>query len=128
MRQKLILSINSIVAKNKDKNAIRLDLNLDEELSYDFNSLEFLISLPNYNNTNEIEFQHKLEGYNDEWSLWNNDAKIVFSNLDPGNYELFIRAQIGNDIISTKSYSFKIANPWYLSSLAYIFYSILFRP
>ena len=120
------LSINSIVAKNKDKNAIRLDLNLDEELSYDFNSLEFLISLPNYNNKNEIEFQHKLEGYNDEWSLWNNDAKIVFSNLDPGNYELFIRAQIGNDIMSTKSYSFKIANPWYLSSLAYIFYSILF--
>ena len=119
------LSINSIVATNKDKNAIRLDLNLDEELSYDFNSIEFLISIPDYNNTNEIEFQHKLEGYNDEWSLWNNDAKIVFSNLDPGNYELFIRAQIGNDIISTKSYSFKIANPWYLSSLAYIFYSIL---
>ena len=120
------LSINSIVATDKDKNAIRLDLNLDEELSYDFNSLEFLISLPNYNNKNEIEFQHKLEGYNDEWSLWNNDAKIVFSNLEPGNYELFIRAQIGNDIMSTKSYSFKIANPWYLSSLAYIFYSILF--
>ncbi len=119
------LSINSVVATNKDKNAIRLDLNLDEELSYDFNSLEFLISLPNYNNKNEIEFQHKLEGYNDEWSLWNNDAKIVFSNLDPGNYELFVRAQNGNDIMSTKSYSFKIANPWYLSSLAYIFYSIL---
>ena len=119
------LSINSIVSTDKDKNAIRLDLNLDEELSYDFNSLEFLISLPNYNNKNEIEFQHKLEGYNDEWSLWNNDAKIVFSNLDPGNYELFIRAQIINDIISTKSYSFKIAKPWYLSSLAYIFYSIL---
>ena len=57
--------------------------------------------------------------------LWNNDAKIVFSNLDPGNYELFIRAQIGNEIISTKSYSFKIVNPWYLSSLAYIFYCIL---
>ena len=120
------LSINSIAAKDKDKNAIRLDLNLDEELSYDFNSLEFLISIPDYSNTNEIEFQHKLEGYNDEWSSWNNDAKIVFSNLDPGNYELFIRAQIGNDIMSTKSYSFKIANPWYLSSLAYIFYSILF--
>ena len=119
------LSINSIIATNKDKNAIRLDLNLDEELSYNFNSLEFLISIPDYNNTNEIEFQHKLEGYNDEWSLWNNEAKIIFSNLDPGNYELFIRAQIGNDIISTKSYSFKIANPWYLSSLAYIFYGIL---
>ena len=119
------LSINSIVATNKDKNAVRLDLNLEEELTYDFNSLEFLISLPDYDNTNEIEFQHKLMGYNDEWSLRNNDAKILFSNLDPGDYELFIRAQIGNEIISTKSYSFKIANPWYLSNLAYIFYTIL---
>ena len=61
------------------------------------------------------------KGYEDEWSRWSNDAKILFSNLDPGNYELLIRAQIGNDIISTKAYSFKIANPWYLSSLAYIF-------
>ena len=56
----------------------RLDLNLDEELSYDFNSLEFLISLPNYNNTNEIEFQHKLEGYNDEWSYGTMMLKLFF--------------------------------------------------
>ena len=118
------LSINSVFATNKDKNAIRLDLNLEQELSYDFNSLEFLISLPNYDNTNEIEFQHKLKGYGDEWSSWNSDAKILFSNLDPGKYELFIQAQKGNDIISTKSYSFNIDNPWYLSSLAYTFYII----
>ena len=63
------LSINSVVATNKNKNTIRLDLNLEQELPYDFNSLEFLISLPNYDNTNEIEFQHKLKGYEDEWSL-----------------------------------------------------------
>ena len=49
------LSINSVVATNKNKNTIRLDLNLEQELPYDFNSLEFLISLPNYDNTNEIE-------------------------------------------------------------------------
>jgi ligand-binding sensor domain-containing protein/DNA-binding CsgD family transcriptional regulator len=119
------LSINSVLATNKDKNAIRLDLNLEQELSYDFNSLEFLISLPNYDNTNEIEFRHKLKGYEDEWSSWKSDAKILFSNLDPGKYELFIQAQKGNDIISTKSYSFNIDNPWYLSSLAYIFYIML---
>ena len=119
------LSINSVVATNKDKNAIRLDLNLEQELPYDFNSLEFLISSPNYDNTNEIEFQHKLKGYEDEWSLWNSDAKILFSNLDPGNYELFVRAQIGNDITSTKAYPFKIVNPWYLSTLAYICYTLL---
>ena len=119
------LSINSVLATNKDKNAIRLDLNLEQELSYDFNSLEFLISLPNYDNTNEIEFRHKLKGYEDEWSSWKSDAKILFSNLDPGKYELFIQAQKGNDIISTKSYSFNIDNPWYLSSLAYTFYIML---
>jgi DNA-binding CsgD family transcriptional regulator len=119
------LSINSVVATNKNKNTIRLDLNLEQELPYDFNSLEFLISLPNYDNTNEIEFQHKLKGYEDEWSLWNSDAKILFSNLDSGNYELFVRAQIGNDITSTKSYPFKIVNPWYLSTLAYICYTLL---
>ena len=49
-----------------------------------------MISLPDYDNTNEIEFQHKLKGYEDEWSRWSNDAKILFSNLDPGNYELLI--------------------------------------
>jgi DNA-binding CsgD family transcriptional regulator len=84
-----------------------------------------LISLPNYDNTNEIEFRHKLKGYEDEWSSWKSDAKILFSNLDPGKYELFIQAQKGNDIISTKSYSFNIDNPWYLSSLAYTFYIML---
>ena len=119
------LSINSVVATNKNKNTIRLDLNLEQELPYDFNSLEFLISSPNYDNTNEIEFQHKLKGYEDEWSLWNRDAKILFSNLDSGNYELFVRAQIGNDITSTKAYPFKIVNPWYLSTLAYICYTLL---
>tara|TARA_B100000900_G_scaffold8598_1_gene7077 strand:- start:8704 stop:11487 length:2784 start_codon:yes stop_codon:yes gene_type:complete len=120
------LSINSIVATNKEKNAIRLDLNVKGELSYDFNSLKFLISLPDYNNTNEIEFQHKLLGYNDEWSLWNNDTEILFSNLDPGNYELLLRAKIGNKITPSNPYVFKITNPWYLSNFAYLIYSLFF--
>jgi len=122
---KINLSINSIKATDKHKNEIRLDLNTEEELSFDFNSLEFLISAPYYDITNEIQFQHKLKGYNDDWNLLNNDAKILFSNLPSGNYQLLIRAQIGNETISTKSYSFKITNPWYLSSLAYIFYILM---
>ena len=104
---------------------IRLDLNLEQELSYDFNSLEFLISLPNYDNTNVIEFQILLRDTKMNGVYGIVMLKFFFSNLDPGNYELFIRAQIGNDIISTKSYSFKIVNPWYLSTLAYIFYTLL---
>jgi DNA-binding CsgD family transcriptional regulator len=64
-----------------------------------------------------------LLGYKDDWSIWNENNTITFSNLPHGNYKFVVRSRIGQDNYSdTKYYEFSIAKPFYLSNMMWVVY------
>ena len=105
---------------------IVIALNEKTEFKYEQNSVSFEYSVPQFNKYNEVTYQYKLEGLFEGWSEWNNEANTTFSNLKYGDYTFKVKARVGNKISSnTVSYSFSISRPWYLSTIAVIFYILL---
>jgi class 3 adenylate cyclase len=90
-------------------------------------SIIFTFSANQYNNREEITYSYKLEGFDDEWSRWQSENRIVFNNLKEGNYQLLLKAKNIYGIESNvETYSFIILKPWYRTQIAYISYFILF--
>ncbi|WP_299518139.1 triple tyrosine motif-containing protein, partial [uncultured Flavobacterium sp.] len=72
------------------------------------------------------EFQHKLEGFQNEWSEWSSKPSVNFKNLQPGKYTFIVRSKIGNSISeNSEKYSFTILKPWYSTNVALIIYILL---
>ena len=122
-KRNLMISRVSAANKNNAKLALALDGNV--QIPYQYNTIEFKFNIPAYDFLNKIEFRYKLNGYNDEWSPWTSTAKVNFSNLKSGDFELLLQARSGRKIISSTSYTFAIDNPWYLSNFAYATYTLL---
>jgi len=89
-------------------------------IDYEFNNLEIKFLVPNRDN---VYYQYKLN--NDEWSRWSTKNSAEFIDLNPGEYELTVRALRENMISETVSMPFIIAAPWYKSGIAYFFYLIV---
>jgi DNA-binding CsgD family transcriptional regulator/cell division protein FtsL len=52
---------------------------------------------------------------------------VNFGNLPYGDFTFVVRARVGNDLsVNEASYSFSIARPWYLSTMARIVYVAIF--
>lgn len=94
-------------------------------LPYTFNNLkfEFLCSLIEDNEKNQ--YQYKLKGFENKWSEWTSSKEAFFTNLPEGDYTLYVRAKNIYEVVSTPaSFSFRIAPPWYRTTIAYIVYFI----
>lgn len=106
-------------------------VNLVEEGSFlwDENTLIFDYNVPEFDKFQQAQYQHRLIGFYDSWSLWENKATNEYANIPSGNYTFQVRARVGNSLtINVASYDFTIGTPWYLSYLAiagYIFLVIL---
>jgi len=86
-------------------------------------SLEF--SYLNYRRTGSVKYSYKLEGFDDHWHDIGHSNLATFTNLNPGNYTLFVRVQ--GEAVSTGAFS-KIdiripSSPW-KSWWAYCLYGI----
>ena len=46
----------------------------------------------NYIATEKNQYEYKLEGFDDKWNNIGSQRRVTFTNLDPGNYTLIIRA------------------------------------
>ena len=97
------------------------------KLSYRFNKLVFEFSAIFYEKEEDTQFSYFLEGSDENWSLWNKDAKATYTNLREGNYTFKVKARniYGNES-TIAYYKFSISPPWYRTILAWILYSILF--
>ncbi len=70
-----------------------------------------------------VRYKYLLEGQDQAWSTSTAESEITFTNLDPGNYTLHVRA-IGKSgkWSETLSYSFVIRFPWWQTWWAYALY------
>jgi ligand-binding sensor domain-containing protein/DNA-binding CsgD family transcriptional regulator len=112
--------------RNKGKQIL---LEQSTEFDFPYNSrisAEF-ISL-NYPG-NAVQYQTRIKGLEDDWSLPGLNNNISILGFQSGNYELEVRARDGGHLWSEPTvFSFTILNPWYQTwwaALAFIIIAVL---
>ncbi len=99
----------------------------EEEISipYKANSIRIAFAAPYYSSS-PISYQYMLEGYSDNWSLWDNLTYKDFTNLPFGKYTFKIRARSADGRESAVSeLDFVIQTPWYFTWMALLVYLLL---
>lgn len=95
------------------------------EIPFSRNNLRISFSLPYYRQA-KVKYQYYLEGYSKDWSDWSYASEKDFTNLSSGAYKFKVRAKLNDLTISEiTTFEFTILPPWYLSTIAIIFYSML---
>ena len=120
-----ITQIKSIKHTNNDTYKI-INSNLTGEFENNDNNLEFFYTVPDYDKYHEIQYQYRLNGMYDQWSDWTTTSNAVFKNLPFGEYTFIVRGKVADKLTSSKSYSFQISRPWYLSNFFILLYIVGF--
>jgi ligand-binding sensor domain-containing protein/signal transduction histidine kinase/DNA-binding response OmpR family regulator len=81
----------------------------------------------NYSFPARNEFAYYLEGFEDSWNYVGSKRSATYTNLAPGNYIFKVKASEKNGVWSQKPLELKIEilPPWWKTSFAYLFYSLL---
>jgi len=88
--------------------------------------LQFDFAAPFFENETETQYQYFLEGYDDNWSDWKNEAKKYYTNIDSGLYVFRVRARNVYQYISSEDvFRFKVLLPWYKTWWAFLSYAFL---
>jgi signal transduction histidine kinase/ligand-binding sensor domain-containing protein len=96
-------------------------------LPYAMNSIRFDYNLASFENSERIEFQYKLEGFDKEWSHRATLRQASFTNLPEGDYTFMLQAHnIYNSESRVATYSFHIDPPIYRTVWAYLLYIVVF--
>lgn len=119
----IILSSNdSLIQSTVHQSASNPDSSYTTLLPFQ-NNLQFKYSALVYGQNEKIQFQTKLNGFDEKWSPWSENNTKSFTNLPPGSYTFQIRAKNSfNKQSESVYYSFIISPPWYSSMIAYTIY------
>lgn len=81
----------------------------------------------NYSFPARNEFAYYLEGFEDSWNYVGSKSSATYTNLAPGKYVFKVKAAEKNGVWSQTPLELKIEilPPWWKTSFAYLFYSIL---
>ena len=100
-------------------------------LNYDQNFFSVEYSAPEYQAGYPVQYQHKLEGLDDDWIEDGTTSTVNYTNLDDGEYEFKIRATIKPGVWDNQisSVLIRIKPPlwrtWWFFSIAAIFIALL---
>jgi len=92
-------------------------------VSFQDNTLRFEYAAPFFDQEEKTTYQTWLEGFEKDWSDFDNNYYKEYTNLPVGNYHFHVRAKnIYQNISEEAVYSFSIYPPWYLTWWAYLVY------
>ena len=93
-------------------------------LSFTDNNLRFFFSGVNHKYPDQVTYSWKLEGYEQNWTPANDQNKVNYSSLPPGDYVFKLIACNSNGICSSEpvEYAFSIKPPFYRT---WWFYTLL---
>lgn len=107
-------------------------LDIDEtkslKLKYNQNIFSLQVSSINYDYPSLILYSWKLEGFYDGWSRPGEENIIRFTNLNPGQYTLRVRAISNEDrriVLEERSMDIIIEQPIWLSIWALLLYALI---
>ncbi len=83
------------------------------------NVLTFNFAALNYLNSQKVSYQYKLENFDKDWSPPGTKRNVTYTNLNPGEYTLKIKASNDAGVWSdaVKTVSLIIIPPWYQTTL-----------
>ncbi|MDK2562585.1 two-component regulator propeller domain-containing protein [Romboutsia sedimentorum] len=94
---------------------------------YTQNDIDINFYLPSYKNINQVKYYYKLQGpnYNKQWNSMN-ETKLIYSNLEPGNYTFKLKAKDYDGATSNEiKAEFSIKPPFYKSNIAIVIYILV---
>ncbi len=120
-----IIRLDKITVNSIQGNIKPLSLLDDGKLTNEENQLKISYSIPDYNKYMPSFYKYRLIGFNNSWSNWSEKSEVYFENLPHGKYIFEAKARLGNQETNNSiTYSFEIAKPWFLSTLALIIYFV----
>ena len=123
--EKTTPKLNSIIGNNKQNNR-SLNLNEDGTFPFEYNNLNFQFTGYDFNRYGKTRFQYLLEGEDQQWSEWKENASVNYANLDYGKYQFKLRSKKGNTISEiVTSPIINISPPWHLNRIAISFYAVI---
>ncbi|MDX1943744.1 MAG: hypothetical protein SFU99_24465 [Saprospiraceae bacterium] len=115
------VKIKTIVSFHRKKRNYHAITGKPLSLSANENSIRFTFSQAFFTHTPEYSFL--LEGFEEEWSEWQELPEKEFNRLPPGDYVLKIRSKLSPQITT---FRFSIQPHWYQSWWATLLYLMLF--
>lgn len=97
-------------------------------LNYDQSVLEFELAALNYTLPKKNQYAYKLDGFDKEWVYLNPEKRtITYTNLNPGNYTLFVKGSNNDGLWNENGVSLEIEilPPFWRTTIAYIIYFLL---
>jgi CheY-like chemotaxis protein/ligand-binding sensor domain-containing protein/AraC-like DNA-binding protein/two-component sensor histidine kinase len=96
-------------------------------LNYDQNTLSFNYETIKFHGSNKNTFIWKLEGYDESFQSISGNEKIMYSNLNPGTYNLRVQGFNADGIKGVNDYSLEIIvkNPFWKSWKAFAIYTLI---
>ena len=99
-----------------------------DNIVLDYNSRELYIKffIPEYKNTNQIQYAYKLEGADNEWTFLGNENYARYACLEPGKYTMLISGRSYNSVWSDISkIEIRVKNSIWQSPIAYVIYIVI---
>lgn len=95
-------------------------------IDYKYNNIMFSFAAPFYEKEEDMVYQSKLVGFDNQWSPWKPETSRTYTNLSEGTYQFMVKAKNIYEVNSkTSVYEFEILPPWYRTWWAYLIYVIL---
>ena len=92
-------------------------------VSFKNNTLRFEYAAPFFEQEDKTQYQTWLEGFEKEWSGFDNNYYKEYTNLPAGKYHFHVRAKNVYQKLSEESvYSFTIMPPWYCNLVGLYYY------
>lgn len=116
---------NQEVSVGDDSGILSQSLSLVKEITLkpkqDIFHIEYAIT--DYIPFSEDLIYYRLKGFSDQWSLLNSQHTITYTNLNPGIYELEVKAQNqSGKTIAENRLKIQVLPPFYKTTWAYLFY------
>ncbi len=95
-------------------------------IKYKNNNLTINYAPAFYTENQKIQYQYKIEGFDENYANWTNKTQATYTNLPEGQYVFKLRAKNIYGVTGLAApYSFTIEPPWYRTVWAYIFYTLI---
>ncbi|HUS87240.1 MAG TPA: triple tyrosine motif-containing protein [Bacteroidales bacterium] len=101
-------------------------VNMIPEFKYSDNDVSFFYSSPFYLEEDSIRYSYVLQGFDNEWSRWDNVNYRDYTNLPHGRYTFRVRSRnVLGSYGEEATYEFIIQRPLYLTLVAMFGYIVL---
>ena len=121
------ISINSQLVSPNTSNILTAALPFSSKVNLKHNENNLIITFTSNNyihNLQQSKYEYTLKGFDNRWTECT-DNKIIYTNLNPGNYTLVLREKEFGKIIQSTHLEIIIHSPWYATWLAYTIYLLI---